>query len=88
MSWTRWGFCRECRKLSDVDDAILTHAPDYYVNLIAPAEMSDMEIDKFYSNLREVMLYIKYSSDKEKLNKLIKEDSKFQNVGRQAVCFI
>lgn len=69
---------------SNVDDAILAHAPDYHVNLIAPAEMSDMEINEFYSNLREVMLYIKYSSDKEKLNKIIKEDSKFQNVGRQA----
>lgn len=69
---------------SDVDDVILAHAPDYHVNLIAPAEMSDVEINEFYSNLREVMLYIKYSNDKEKLNKIIKEDSKFQNMGRQA----
>ena len=68
---------------SDVDNAILSHAPDYHVNLIAPAVMSDKEIDKFHSNLREVMLYIKYSRDKEKLNKIIKEDPKFQSVERQ-----
>ena len=69
---------------SDVDSAILEHAPDYHVNLIAPAEMSDMEINEFYSNLREVMLYIKYSKDKKTLNKIVKEDIKFQSMERQA----
>lgn len=69
---------------SDVDSAILAHAPDYHVNLIAPAEMSDMEINEFYSNLREVMLYIKYSKDKKTLNKIVKEDIKFQSMERQA----
>ena len=69
---------------SDVDNAILAHAPDYHVNLIAPEEMSDKEINEFHSNLREVMLYIKYSRDKEKLNQIIGEDPKFQSVERQA----
>lgn len=69
---------------SDVDSAILAHAPDYHVNLIAPEEMSDQEINEFHSNLREVMLYIKYSRDKEKLNQIIGEDPKFQSVERQA----
>lgn len=46
--------------------------------------MSDREIDEFHSNMREVMLYIKYSGDKEKLNEIIEEDSKFQRVERQA----
>lgn len=69
---------------SDVGNAILVHAPDYHVNLIAPGEMSDQEINEFHSNLREVMLYIKYSRDKEKLNQIIGEDPKFQRVERQA----
>lgn len=69
---------------SDADSVMLAHAPDYHVNLIAPGEMSAGEIDEFHSNLREVMLYIKYSGDKEKLNEIIKGDSKFQNVERQA----
>lgn len=46
--------------------------------------MSDREIDEFHSNMREVMLYIKYSGDKEKLNEIIEGDSKFQRVERQA----
>lgn len=54
------------------------------MDLIAPKEMSDREIDEFHSNMREVMLYIKYSGDKEKLNEIIEGDSKFQRVERQA----
>ena len=69
---------------SDTDSVILAHAPDYHVNLIAPNEMSDDEINEFHSNLREVMLYIKYSKDKKTLNKVVKEDIKFQSMERQA----
>ena len=69
---------------SNTDSVILAHAPDYHVNLIAPKEMSDNEINEFHSNLREVMLYIKYSKDKKTLNKVVKEDIKFQSMERQA----
>ena len=69
---------------SDVDDAIPAHAPDYHVNLIAPKEMSDDEINEFHSNLREVMLYIKYSKDKETLDRVVRENLKFQSIERQA----
>lgn len=69
---------------SDVDNAILAHAPDYHVNLIAPREMSDNEINEFHSNLREVMLYIKYSKDKETLDRVVRENLKFQRIERQA----
>ena len=66
------------------NSVILAHAPDYHVNLIAPKEMTDGEIDEFHSNLREVMLYIKYSKDKAKLDEIIEGDPKFQRVERQA----
>ena len=69
---------------SSVDSVILAHAPDYHVNLIAPRETSDDEINEFHSNLREVMLYIKYSKDKKTLNKVVKEDIKVQSMERQA----
>lgn len=54
------------------------------MNLIAPKEMSDEKINEFHSNLREVMLYIKYSKNKEKLDEIIERDSNFQSVERQA----
>ena len=69
---------------SNVDDDILAHAPDYHVNLIAPKEMSDDEINEFHSNLREVMLYIKYSKDKETLDRVVRENLKLQSIERQA----
>jgi len=69
---------------SNTNSVILAHAPDYHVNLIAPSEMSDKEINEFHSNLREVMLYIKYSKDKKKLDKIIENDPSFQSVERQA----
>ena len=52
---------------SNTSSAILAHTPDYHVNLIAPGKMSDEDIDEFNSNLREVMLYIRYSRDKKRL---------------------
>lgn len=55
------------------DSVLLAHAPDYHVNLIAPGEMPDDEIDEFRSNLREVMLYIKYSKDRANWMKSWKE---------------
>jgi hypothetical protein len=45
--------------LSVDNPEILSLVPDYRINLIAPAEMSNEEIDKFKTNLREVMLFIK-----------------------------
>ena len=69
---------------SNTNSVILAHALDYHVNLIAPKEMSDGEINEFHSNLREVMLYIKYSKDKEELHKIIENDSNFQSMERQA----
>ena len=53
--------------LSVQDQTLLSYIPDYKINLIAPFEMSDEEINQFSTNLREVMLYLKYSKDKIKL---------------------
>ena len=54
------------------------------MNLIAPKEMSDDEINEFHSNLREVMLYIKYSKNKEILDRVVRESLEFQSMERQA----
>ncbi len=69
---------------SSTNNVILAHAPNYHVNLIAPKEMSDDEIGEFHSNLREVMLYIKYSKNKAKLDQIIEENSNFRSMERQA----
>ncbi len=73
-------------EMMDVSDPdVLACMDNYHVRLIAPAQMSDEEIMKFQSSLREVMLFIKYSKDRENLNRVLKDNEKrFQKVERRA----
>jgi hypothetical protein len=70
--------------LSVKDSRILSLVPNYRINLISPFSLSDEEINKFSTNLREVLLFIKYSKDKKKLTELLTQDSKFKSVDRKA----
>lgn len=74
-------------EMMDVEDPeILQFMNDYKINLIAPAQMEDEDIMKFQSSLREVLLFIKYSKDKKKLNQIMKTNEKrFREVERRAV---
>ena len=59
---------------------------NYHVRLIAPAQMTDEEIMKFQSSLREVMLFIKYSKDKENLSRvLVTNEKRFRELERRAL---
>lgn len=55
--------------MGTMNPSVLACMNDYKVHLIAPAQMTDEEINKFQSSLREVMFFIKYSQDKKKLKK-------------------
>jgi len=67
------------------DSRVLACMDNYHVRLIAPAQMSDEEIMKFQSSLREVMLFIKYSKDRENLSRILKTNEKrFREVERRA----
>lgn len=72
--------------MMDVTDSdVLACLDNYHVRLIAPAQMSDGEIMKFHSSLREVMLFIKYSKNMENLERILKVDKeRFQKVERRA----
>ena len=67
------------------DEKILALVPDYRINLIAPGEMSEEELEHFTSNFREVMQFIKYSKDTEKLSQLVKGNDAFETMDRKAV---
>ena len=64
--------------------AILSLFPDYRINLFSPAEIKDEELDKLQSNLKEVMLFIKYSKDKRKLQELTSQTPGFQSLELKA----
>lgn len=69
---------------SAADDSIMRHVPDYTVNLIAPGDMPEEEIGEFRSSLKEVLLYIKYSKNKAKLQEVIRKDEHFHRLEREA----
>lgn len=66
------------------DNAIMQYVPDYKINLISPEQMTDSEIREFKTSLKEVMLYIKYSKDKNKLQEIAQKDPNFLSMDRQA----
>ena len=70
--------------LSVQDPEILSMVPDYRINLFSPAEIKDEKLDKLQSNLKEVMLFIKYSKDKRKLQELTSKNSGFQSLELKA----
>ncbi|MCI9624797.1 MAG: transposase, partial [Lachnospiraceae bacterium] len=72
--------------MMDVSDPdVLACMDNYHVRLIAPAQMADEEIMKFQSSLREVMLFIKYSKDKENLSRVLAaNERRFREVERRA----
>ena len=70
--------------LSVQDPEILSLVPDYRINLFSPAEIKDEEPDKLESNLKEVMLFIKYSKDKRKLQELTSQSPGFRSLELKA----
>lgn len=74
--------------LAEVDEEFLPFIPDYRINLIAPAAVDVESMDRFRSSLREVLLYIKYSRDKKRLQSLLEADPHFQELDTEAVVVI
>lgn len=72
--------------MMDVSDPdVLACMDNYHVRLIAPSKMSDEEIMKFQSSLREVMFFIKYSKDQESLNRILEiNEKRFREMERRA----
>ena len=73
-------------EMMDVSDPeVLACMDNYHVRLIAPAQMADEEIMKFQSSMREVMLFIKYSKDKENLSRVLAaNERRFRELERRA----
>jgi len=66
------------------DKRIWPFVQDYRIHLIEPAAMKDEEIAKFSTSLREVMLFIKYSKEKDKLLKVVNNDERFKMLEQKA----
>ena len=73
---------------STKDPHILKYVPDYRMNLVSPSAMSDEDLDKFSTELKQVFKYMKYSSDKEKLRQIINEDDTYKHISRKTAVMI
>ena len=67
------------------DERVLAMVPDYKINLLAPALIKDTDFKKFHSSLKEVMLFIKYSEDKDVLVNILNANESFRHLGREEV---
>ncbi len=65
------------------DPVLLKYTADYRLNLIEPFAISEEEIDRFQSDMREVILYIK-ASENTKYLKQLSEDRRFRKVSVSA----
>lgn len=53
---------------------LLSFVQDYRIHLIDPARLTEDDLKKFSSSLREVIEYIKYSKDKDNLSRILKDN--------------
>ena len=85
----KWDAPKSIHEMFDVKDKrLLSYVNDYKLNLISPYEIKETDASKFQSNLKEVLLYIKNSNDKNKLQELVNGDEEFTKLDRDAACVI
>ena len=66
--------------LSTKNKRLLDFVPDYRINLIAPMYVPDEDFEKFNTDLRDVMQFIKCSKDEAKLNQLTEGNRRFSRM--------
>ena len=59
---------------------LLSFVPDYRINLIAPAQVPDEDFEKFSTDFRDVLQFIKCSKDEESLSRLAKDNERFERL--------
>ena len=70
--------------MSTKNPSVLKCVADYRINLIEPAAMSEEDLDKFQSNLRAVLGFIKYSNDSDALDAFLSKESSLHDLDVEA----
>ena len=70
------------KMMGECDPAILPFVQDYKFLVISPNAIADADFDKFHSDLRELLKFIKYSKDRAGLEKMVTEDERFRHIAR------
>ena len=72
----------------EASQSLLYYIPDYKINLITPAGLTDEDLEKFHTEFRMVMKFIKYSDNKDDLKAMLENDESFESVSRETANLI
>ncbi len=65
------------------NEEILNFVSDYKLNIVSPVAMSDSDFEKFNTTMAELFKFLKYSSDKLALKKVVDDDNVYSNIDRE-----
>ena len=81
-----WDGPRSLWEMMEIGDKKLrSRLPDYRINLVSPTEIGKEEFGRFHSSLGDVLEFIKYSGDKEKLMEWLHEEKPKLRLGRKEI---
>ena len=82
--WRRQPETIGSRRITE-DAAIRSMLPDYRIHLVSPAELSMADFGKFHTSLGDVLEFIKYSMDKDKLVEWLEGEKQDLMLGQKEV---
>ncbi len=82
----RWDGPKSIGEMLDADIGLKSsgYLQDYRINLIEVNNMSDEELDRFQTDVKQVFKFIRNRKDKEKMSGIIENDPYYSNVEKTA----
>ncbi|MBO7675022.1 MAG: hypothetical protein J6S63_08440 [Atopobiaceae bacterium] len=74
--------------IGEADPQLMALVPDYRVNLVVPARVSDDELDAYDTELGLALKYVKHSKDGKELGRMVREDARYRSVGADTASFV
>ena len=79
----QWTAPTDLYGMLSADAEILRFVDNYHLHLIAPAQIPDEDFDKFHTELKQVLKFVKNSLSKKRLNELVHEDETYRHISRK-----
>ena len=67
-----------------INEALRRLVPDYPINLIAPFELTDEEIERFVTDVKLVIQCLKYADDRKRFKEIVSDNPAFEHISRPA----
>ena len=84
-----WKAPKSLHEMLDVPNkSILKYVPDYPINLITPKSIPDSDFDKFQTEMKQLLKYIKYSYDRNRLDEIVHQDPVYESISRDVATTI